>query len=54
MNDVVLIDWGTSALRAVIVTEAGESGARFASDAGIMNVPEGNFAAQLIVTLDGC
>ena len=52
MNDVVLIDWGTSALRAVIVTEAGESGTRFASDAGIMNVPEGNFAAQLTVTLD--
>jgi 2-dehydro-3-deoxygalactonokinase len=52
MDDVVLIDWGTSSFRAVIINEAGEIGARSASDAGIMNVPKGDFLTYLTETLE--
>ena len=52
MDDVVLIDWGTSSLRAVTVGKNDKIKARFSCDAGITNVPGRNFAKQLAQTLD--
>ncbi len=56
MNDdaaLIALDWGTSSLRAYLISKEGRLLSKHESDLGIMKVPEQDYAAALAAILAG-